>query len=548
MIHATPEFMENAREPYREIACRVILETSKALVLNETVNVDEYVGGTIHPLNDGNDRGIPRQIVDDVQDISYRYAMLDGSWALGEEWCLASETIGKRGWVSMSLSGASGIFDPPVSVIVKTDGTLKADSSNSVLVAFDNRRNEWPVDFEVVLLAGGSIIPVAEILGNSEVALTVPLSVEEDTPFSGYGIRVRRWNIPGRTIKVALCYLGNFLEFREEDILNMRITSESGSMIQRSSIGSVVSSRLVLEVANSMSVLNPQNPEGHMYGINPERLRVMPSAGFMGETVALGTFYVQNWPVDDQRSILTITAQDIVSLLGTETYNTEDSNLVYPCSISDVIFDALNQTGISIHVDFPDEALPIVYRPLAGSFGLRQLIVKAAVIMRCRAVASTTGALSFLTSQKYRPPDLLIPLDDYFSLSVPSFGSQPYAGVEVEYTNADGTKDYARFGYWDQKGLILSITGNELIQTNRTATDVAYAAWLDLRYGENPKNLEWRGNPVLEIGDNVGVEDRFGGMQVVNVENMTLSVSGGMQSTISGSVIPYDVHGTGRKV
>lgn len=68
-----------------------------------------------------------------------------------------------------------------------------------------------------------------------------------------------------------------------------------------------------------------------------------------------------------------------------------------------------------------------------------------------------------------------------------------------------------------------------------------------------PLQLKWRGNPAIEAGDIVAVEDRTGGLYTVYIMEQTIRVSGGLYSEIkcygdSESAIAFSTSPTAKKI
>lgn len=330
-------------------------------------------------------------------------------------------------------------------------------------------------------------------------------------------------------------YIGD-VELTGDDLIDLTVT-EAVSASDGMSMGSAISSKLVMKIKKPDFQLlltgNSVQPQMSCYGID--------------EWVSLGKFYItEAVSNDDFETTFTITAYDAFS--KTESVYIPQINM--PNSAAEVLKDIVNQCGLSI-LEVPEPLNDIM---ISQEF----------------ADLSVAGVLSFPNGANVDNGALVIGEFVNASQDVNSYTCRQYIGYfagllgknarfnregELVFTwyNDSGYKIYRTHQYLggckrltDQDYTVHSLTsgssGAEIVAgsgvgisfenpfmtqsvLNNILTNIGKITY-------TPMRVKWRGNPAIEAGDIIAVEDSTGYMCTAYVMEQTIRVSGGLYSEI----------------
>lgn len=283
-----------------------------------------------------------------------------------------------------------------------------------------------------------------------------------------------------------------------ENIIEMAMTEAVGPS-SGLTMGATISSQL------SMTLKMPESP------LLLEGGYVLPAAGFYGtEKCPLGKFYIaEATSKDDFSGIFKIVAYDGFS----KTENKYNPSITMPNTAANIMADIATQCGIELSttIEYP-----------AGEFGLydytcRQYIGYFAGLMGKNARFSRDGLLTFTW---------------YANTSYAVGRDQQYMGGFRRLTESDFIANSLTSGA--SGNTLVAGTGTGINFENPFMTQEILNGILSAIGSPSytPASLKWRGNPAIEAGDIIMVEDKSGVLRTLYVMQQTLRISGGFHSEI----------------
>ncbi|MBD9846479.1 tail fiber domain-containing protein [Enterococcus faecalis] len=242
------------------------------------------------------------------------------------------------------------------------------------------------------------------------------------------------------------------------------------------------------------------------------------------EFVPLGIFYISN-RVDPNRNENTTTIEARDGFLFLE--GTYDSQLAYPTKVSDVALEIANLSGSIIDEEsFSHLSKYVINKPEGYTY--RQAI---GLIGQFEAGFVCFDRYGNLAIRKLADPKFSITPDLYFlnGLTKNELLYQPKGiSCKVIKKKDESSNETTTLTAGLTSGPQINIENNIMTQS---LLQMIYEKIKDLNF--YPINLEWRGNPALEVGDWVTLIDRKGNKFKSPILGYTISFDGGIKSVIS---------------
>lgn len=142
----------------------------------------------------------PEQTTNEVLDPTYKYASLDGSWILDDEYALPPiDGEYEMGWWGAQLADIDGYFTEPNPTLTLTFYTK---SIGAVQVIGDSLRGEYPVDFDIIVYdMSDTVLSHQVVVGNTLVVSETNIP-ENPTNAVKLDLVVKRWSHPGHQVKI----------------------------------------------------------------------------------------------------------------------------------------------------------------------------------------------------------------------------------------------------------------------------------------------------------------------------------------------------------
>ncbi len=144
----------------------------------------------------------PEQVTNTVFESTHNYASLDGFWELDGTYALAPEAGEfEMGWWGSQLSDSNGNFAEPYPTLIL--GFISKAISR-VQVVGDSNREEYPVDFDVMVYDSvGTVLSHQIITGNANSLITEVQIPENPTNATKIDLVIKKWSHPGRQAKIV---------------------------------------------------------------------------------------------------------------------------------------------------------------------------------------------------------------------------------------------------------------------------------------------------------------------------------------------------------
>lgn len=348
------------------------------------------------------------------------------------------------------------------------------------------------------------------------------------------------------------------IELTGDNLIDITVT-EAVNTSDGISMGAAISSKLV------MKVKTPDFP----ILLTGNIVKPYVACGDINEWIPLGKFYITDAESDDDfETTFTITAYDGFS----KTESVYEPRISMPNNAAAVLTDIASQCG----------------------FSLGQIPASLSEILISQEFSSldANGTLAFPNSANVENGALVI--GDFVTASekeVNSYTCRQYIGyfagllgknarfdrtgnlIFVWYNNSGysitrdiqymtGCKRLTEYDYTVQS-ITSGSSGAEIVSGNgvgisfenpfmtQTILDSIFSSIGKVTY--TPLQVKWRGNPAIEVGDIVTVEDRGGKLCTTYVMEQTIRVSGGLYSEIkcygdSESAIAFSTSPTSKKI
>lgn len=326
MIATTPEFKTAISAYSRVIKAKVRINFTDVLL-------DPSVVAT---STDENRISRTEQAVNSRINVPYKWmslsgeSILDGSFhpAPGTEDLAAFNEVG---YWSDSLSDGSSEFSPEVPLIV----TFTARNVSSVLIAGDDSRLEYPVDFTLTFYKLSVLIDTVVVTDNTEVRREVFFeSFIEDT--DEVRISISKWSHPNRCAKIAEFSTALAFEFGE-DLLREFTVTEQREISNNNSIpiGNIASSELDLSLINFERWFDANNEDSPLVGVVKPNAKIEIEIGVLTsngvEYIPLFVGWSGGWKAPDASITASTSARDRLDLLTKSkiTTSTVQANLSF---------------------------------------------------------------------------------------------------------------------------------------------------------------------------------------------------------------------------
>lgn len=277
------------------------------------------------------------------EDVSYKYASLDGKWVLDGTWVLCPETEAEQdayeiGWRSVQLSTADGTFQsyttshavlgkkllgsimlgemvdvPHVSV------NFLPRTISQVRVSFDNARMEYARDFDIVFYnQARTELYRLQVTDNTGVkyisAITTQYLVAQMT------VRVYKWSESNACAKVAEIYTAVSELYTDKDILSLQVIENRELSDDGVPLGTTASGQIVLQLFNKYRRFDNTNTTSAIYNLIREGVRIRPEIGDGTNWVPLGVFFAKSWDIPRNDIVVTVSGVDRLALMAESEY------------------------------------------------------------------------------------------------------------------------------------------------------------------------------------------------------------------------------------
>nr|WP_312667838.1 hypothetical protein [Tissierella praeacuta] len=355
MYPVTNEFQEKIKRKFdRRVFGRVIIDYTSG-EMDQSVEVSTSGNANI---------SYPNQVTDGISSVGVKYASLDGSWKLNGEYSLAP-TDGKRqmGWWSDVLSNSDGGISVWIAV------NFQPRPIHSLKLSGDDKRGEYPVDFDVVLKnEKGETLFIDTIRDNNKVHWVKSLD-DAVTQVVSIEYKIKRWSHPYRQAKISELFTSIQEIYEDKDLMSIDLLEEVSSTGGTIYEGSISSNEIRVRLNNIDGRFHEGNKRSPLYQLLKPDRRMRAELGIQldngrKEFVSLGVFWSKQWKSDSKKAYAEVIGRDILDkLMETDfkIYSPLINNSLYDLSLM-VLKDAnIPEKYYWVDNELKDYIIPYVY-------------------------------------------------------------------------------------------------------------------------------------------------------------------------------------------
>ena len=460
-------------------------------------------------------------VTDGITEGPEDYATLEhNAWILSaNKKIYPNEPDIEAGFISQTISKDNKMFDSSPRLVFEF---TEPQDSYGITVYFDNKvPYSWPRKLTVKFVdASDTALKTAEATPTEHKCWI-------DAAVKGYSkiiIEVTETLIPHRRARIMEVIFGMVAEYNNDTIKSAEELQECDIYAERLPI-----STLTATIDNSEGLYDLINPSGaYEFLQNGQYAEYWYSID--GVKLSRGKKYFVKAETDSDGLTATIEFDDEAYFLDTVQYNDGTSGT---WTLETAIESILEKSPVPLSVKYDSDSLKArnIRKCIPQETNLRDALIMCAQAAMCSAYVNTqstlyifdpsqrpTTAAESLTRDRIASEPTISVGDKYNTIVVKR--SDSYAENEDEtYTLSEAEKDEAE---------LTKEVNNPLISDLK-----AWAAWgLSLAKRRVSLKTTYRGNPQVEVGDEVKIYDKFGANQNGTVETHKLSFDGGLAAAI----------------
>lgn len=301
----------------------------------------------------------------------------------------------------------------------------------------------------------------------------------------------------------------NDVTYTDSDIISFNYNA--GSIVGDSfAIGSTYANSIKLTLCKIVEGLKQLDE------VIPEMGIVLPNGST--EWVKLGTFIISEEVNPDRNENRTSLECTDKMIMLDDIY---ESKLNYPAKIRDVALEIANLAGVEVDkVSFGRLMENTIQKPIGYTF--RQAI---GIIAQFEAGYACFDRNGLLAIRQLEDKDYQVTPNEYFQngLTKNELKFRP-AGIQVKVSDTSEDDKVLKIG--NEKGSVIRLENKVMTEQ---LLRLVYEKVKDINY--YPYSLKWRGNPAVEVGDWLLVDDTRGNMFKVPNLSYSMEYKGGLTAT-----------------
>ena len=444
------EYSDNPRKVYGKVE---IIYSDKEISSNMGVTVS------------GNSEiSHPREVFEGYQTPTVKACTMDGNSDMGGSF----QMLGKNcilGWWGGTLCDGNGVF--AVKPYIELSFVLRPIIS--WIIRGDDKLNQYPVDLTIEYKSNGEIVHTEEITGNSAIEIKLEPKVNDITSIR---MTIAKWSTPNACAKIIQFYDKLYEEYTGDAMQMFEVNEEMCSTDGNYNINS---DTMTVTLHNT----DRKFDKGYLRSLMILGRKVQPSIGIEKDGkvmyTRLGTFYSEEWQVEQDSQWVKCTAVDRLMRLQSQTY------MGYPLteqvSVYDLARDILLKSGHSenefeISVDLKDMVIGLAYLPKTTVWDALQEIANAAL---CKIFVDREDRIHVRSEQaETEQVGIEINPSNMFSYKSSITLTEFANSIKVEYTDVEIADDIIEVAE-----LEITLAGNEVREVSLDySSDVAYAVIL----------------------------------------------------------------------
>lgn len=444
------EYSDNPRKVYGKV---------------EIVYSDKEISSNMGITVSGNSKiSHPREVFEGYVSPTVRACTMDGNSDMSGSYQMVDDTC-IVGWWSGGLCGTGGVFE--VKPYIELSFVLRPIIS--WIIRGDDKLNQYPVDFTIEYKSNGEIVHTEEITGNSAIEIKLEPKVNDITSIR---MTIAKWSTPNACAKIIQFYDKLYEEYTGDAMQMFEVNEEMCSTDGNYNINS---DTMTVTLHNT----DRKFDKGYLRSLMILGRKVQPSIGIEKDGkvmyTRLGTFYSEEWQVEQDSQWVKCTAVDRLMRLQSQTY------MGYPLteqvSVYDLARDILLKSGHSenefeISVDLKDMVIGLAYLPKTTVWDALQEIANAAL---CKIFVDREDRIHVRSEQaETEQVGIEINPSNMFSYKSSITLTEFANSIKVEYTDVEIADDIIEVAE-----LEITLAGNEVREVSLDySSDVAYAVIL----------------------------------------------------------------------
>ena len=382
-------------------------------------------------------------------------AIMDGSFQMMDDSCIT-------GWWSGELSKKDGTFDTPPSLEVFFIDRPIA----SWMIIGDSKLGQYPVDFTLEYKLNDTVVETKEITGNTESQLKVYTNQSDITSIK---ITITKWSKGNAVVKLlkffdmlAETYIGS-------DLQSFEVNEEMGSIDANYNLSS---DTMTVSIYNKERKFNV----GYLKNLLILDRKVKPYIGIekngVVEYTSLGTFYSDEWKVDQDGQWVKCTAVDRLIRLQNKIY--VGYQLAYKVTLYDIAYDILTKSGFKdkefiVSESLKDTTIPSAFMPKQSVWDALQEIAYTGL---CKVFIDREDRINIL-AETDEPIDTNLEINpsNMFSYSSNILLTEFANRIAVEYCDVEISEDVV-----EAASTWITLKAGEVVEVTLDFNlDIAYA-------------------------------------------------------------------------
>lgn len=467
MYNVSTKFHEAMRARKRRIYAKVEIAYTDPK-MDTTINV---------AANENANISFPAQTADNLERPTRKFASLDGSWDLTEDYELYRPGD-QIGWWSEQLADSNGNFTSPYPVLTVT---FASRPIREFKVIGDSARVEYPVNFTIKLYdEEDNILHTETVTGNDKVAWNKKLE-QEVTEVTKMKLEILKWSHAGRQAKIIEFFTNINEVYEGDDIFSINYIEQKEVSHGSLPIGNISSNEITISLNNKSRKFDAGNKQSSLYNLVKPNRKIKAWLGTEDELVPLGVFWSGDWSVPEDDIYAKTTGRDRLDQLRKTDYTTNTVQI--NISAYDLFEDILRDAGLVVGEYWIDEELKNIIFPyshfedkshrealrivaeasLAQVYCDREGVIRVEGIEYIEALIEEKKGVYFLKGQFPAETDVIeaygIGADDYYKKDNPPRISEIANHIEVE-TNPLVPKGIEEVYRSDEQ---ITVTGTETI-------------------------------------------------------------------------------------
>lgn len=327
--------------------------------------------------NDENRTTFTSQVVDSVDIMSRKWFHFDGVTPFSEAtYFMPSDTAESRaqyqiGWWGAARCGADSTWGAGPNPLLTVSFDVRP--VRGLKVVGDTAWGEYPVDFNINIYNGLSLVQTVSVTGNNSVTW------EADVSALGYSfpdvtkmeLEVIKWSRSSRVVKITEFYTPIVQQYSGDDILDLTILEETDFENGTLPVGNISSNEISIKLQNADGLLWPDNDASDINDLIKHNRKISVELGFdigggVVEWVPMGVYWSGDWDTPEHEIYASTTARDNIDRLRKIDYKgdvVKENQTLYDIAESILQKAAIDLKGLQYSIDTALQSIiiPVAY-------------------------------------------------------------------------------------------------------------------------------------------------------------------------------------------